>query len=69
LATHGLNPLELLHRINPGRRDGGFDRPASSYRLNEKMSRSAFGRTMKTGLNVLLNVSRLGDSIKFRAER
>ena len=72
--THGTNPFEILRALR-GRRDAGavesesFDRVESSYRLNEALSSSPSRRALKGVLNGVLNVSRLGDSLKIRAVR
>lgn len=79
LATHGTNPHELVHELyrrgsrgtQPERAAGGadFNRVESSYQLNESLSGNTLGRIIKTIVNRLLNVGRLGDSIKIRAEK
>lgn len=79
LATHGANPFEILHAMR--RRASGaapecsstgpdsFDRVESSYHLNEFLSDSPFRSFLKVTLNRLLNVGRMGDSLKIRAEK
>jgi len=73
--THGTNPFEILRTLRGGGADGGaesgdsFDRVESSYRLNEALSSSPSRRALKGVLNGVLNVSRLGDSLKIRAVR
>ena len=79
LATHGANPFELLHALRRRATGsppvcsstgvGSFDRVESSYHLNEFLSDSPFRRFLKGTLNSLLNVGRMGDSLKIRAEK
>lgn len=74
VATEGLNPYELLQGLrkrqmgspttNPGKA-----RVASGYQLNEAMMASPSRRLLKSALNSLLNLSRLGDSLKIWAEK
>jgi hypothetical protein len=76
VATHGTNPFEILHSMRP-RATGAapengsenFNRVESSYQLNEFLSDSPFRRFLKGTLNGLLNVGRMGDSLKIRAEK
>ncbi|HUS09854.1 MAG TPA: class I SAM-dependent methyltransferase [Pyrinomonadaceae bacterium] len=79
LATHGTNPFEILHALRrgatyPAPANGStgsesFNRVESSYQLNEFLSDSPLRRLLKTTLNSLLNVGRMGDSLKIRAEK
>ncbi len=46
-----------------------FNRVESSYQLNEFLSDSPFRRFLKGTLNSLLNLGRMGDSLKIRAEK
>ena len=54
---------------NGSSRGESFNRVESSYQLNEFLSDSAFRRFLKGTLNSLLNVGRMGDSLKIRAEK
>jgi 2-polyprenyl-3-methyl-5-hydroxy-6-metoxy-1,4-benzoquinol methylase len=78
VATHGVNPFEIIHGLRPRRaaRPGGaeadaggdnFKRVESSYQLNEFLSERPARRLLKTVLNGLLNAGRVGDSLKIRA--
>lgn len=76
LATHGVNPSELLSALRRGGKvdaqgagGEGCRRVEDSYALNEAMSRSPARRALKNALNAALNASRLGDSLKVWAER
>jgi SAM-dependent methyltransferase len=79
VVTHGTNPFEILHSMrgramgpapeNGSSRGESFNRVESSYQLNEFLSDSAFRRFLKGTLNSLLNVGRMGDSLKIRAEK
>ncbi|MDQ2921396.1 MAG: class I SAM-dependent methyltransferase, partial [Acidobacteriota bacterium] len=78
VATEGVNPYELLHNLR-GRGDeppsaaGGeheaYSRVESSYCLNEALMASPSRRRLKDTLNGLLNLGRLGDSLKIWAEK
>lgn len=82
LATHGTNPFEILHAMRRratgqtpengsvhSDRGDNFNRVESSYQLNEFLSDSPLRRFLKGTLNGLLNVGRMGDSLKIRAEK
>jgi 2-polyprenyl-3-methyl-5-hydroxy-6-metoxy-1,4-benzoquinol methylase len=78
IVTEGLNPYELLHglraRSEQSQATGesgepGFLRVESSYRLNEALMASPSRRRLKDALNSLLNLGRLGDSLKIWAEK
>jgi SAM-dependent methyltransferase len=78
VVTEGVNPYELLHglRVRGDQKQAareseqqGFDRVQSSYRLNEAFMASPSRRRLKDVLNGLLNVGRLGDSLKIWAEK
>jgi 2-polyprenyl-3-methyl-5-hydroxy-6-metoxy-1,4-benzoquinol methylase len=82
IATHGTNPFEILHSMRarmkgPAQEKGklaseggeSFNRVESSYQLNEFLSDSPLRRFLKGTLNSLLNVVRMGDSLKIRAEK
>lgn len=79
VATHGTNPFEIIHGLRrrgastgsePGAaNDVTFNRVESSYELNEKLSGGLSGRFLKSILNTLLNVARLGDSLKMHVEK
>jgi SAM-dependent methyltransferase len=72
IETEGVNPFELLQRA-PWRKNGsnptGFDRVRTGYQLNAAISSTAPRRILKSFLNGLLRLSRLGDSLKIWAER
>ncbi|MFN2531713.1 MAG: class I SAM-dependent methyltransferase [Pyrinomonadaceae bacterium] len=75
IATEGLNPVELLHawgrhqQPESANGDDGTRRVQSSYRLNEALLSSGSRRAVKSIINGLLRATRLGDSLKVRAER
>jgi len=79
VVTHGTNPFEILHSMRgratgptPENGRGGcesFNRVESSYQLNEFLSDSPFRRFLKGTLNSLLNLGRMGDSLKIRAKK
>ncbi|MEK6281555.1 MAG: class I SAM-dependent methyltransferase [Acidobacteriota bacterium] len=78
VVTEGVNPYELLHGLRAGadqrqatseHGEKGFGRVESSYRLNESLMASPSRRRLKDALNGLLNVVRLGDSLKIWAEK
>lgn len=72
--TTGGNPFEILHAMGmkkdaPKASDQRFDRVATSYQLNESLMKSRSRRVIKDVINGMLNVSRLGDSLKVFAIR
>jgi 2-polyprenyl-3-methyl-5-hydroxy-6-metoxy-1,4-benzoquinol methylase len=73
VATHGVNPSEILSNLR-GHAKADSDaesshRVESGYQLNEFMSHSRTRRTLKNMINGMLNLSRLGDSLKIWAEK
>jgi len=74
IKTTGGNPIEIFHAMGavksaPKTADQHFDRVTTSYRLNESMTKSRSRRALKNTVNGLLNLSRLGDSLKVFAVR
>lgn len=74
IRTTGGNPIEIFHAMGgaksaPKTVDQHFDRVTTSYRLNESMMKSRSRRALKNTVNGLLNLSRLGDSLKVFAIR
>jgi SAM-dependent methyltransferase len=68
--THAVNPQELIHALRgPARSTTGGHRVEASYRLNESLSARRSGALAKRAVNAVLDVSRLGDSIKLVAGR
>lgn len=72
LATHGLNPVELVSVLAGGRRaaDSGFtaaERVRTSRQVNEFLLAGRGRRAVKAGLNALMNGTGLGDRLKVRA--
>jgi 2-polyprenyl-3-methyl-5-hydroxy-6-metoxy-1,4-benzoquinol methylase len=79
IDTHGVNPFEII-QVWRKRRSGTageneaaesaapeFNVLESSYKLNESFTKSRWRKSLKSVLNKMLSVTRLGDSIKFRA--
>ncbi|HEX8351916.1 MAG TPA: class I SAM-dependent methyltransferase [Pyrinomonadaceae bacterium] len=85
VVTEGANPVEILRALRrhgpapsahaaPGARPprpeaAGNERVRSGYELNAFLSESPSRRMVKDAVNGLLRLSRLGDSLKIRAER
>jgi SAM-dependent methyltransferase len=72
--TTGANPIEILHEMGgaksaPKTVDQHFDRVLTSYQVNESLMKSRPRRVLKHTVNSLLNLSRLGDSMKVFAVR
>ena len=73
LQTTGTNPIEIW---NAARREKApvtieqhYDRVLTGYQLNEQLMKSRSRRALKNVLNGVLNVTRLGDSLKVFATR
>ena len=69
IDTTGANPVEIFHAMGavksaPKTVDQHFDRVTTSYRLNESLMKSRSRRVLKNTVNGILNLSRLGDSLK-----
>jgi len=74
LKTSGGNPIDLCRALKKREKDiqtpqENFDSVARNYRLNEAMTKSNARRALKNAVNRLLNLSRLGDSLKAFAIR
>jgi SAM-dependent methyltransferase len=74
VRTTGGNPLEILNAMGrkkdaPKTPDQHFDRVLTGYQLNESLMKSRPRRAIKDILNGVLNVSRLGDSLKVFATK
>ncbi len=74
VRTTGGNPIELFHAMGrkkdaPKTVDQHFDRVATGYQLNESLMKSRPRRALKDIVNGMLNVSRLGDSLKVFATK
>lgn len=72
--TTGGNPIEILHAMGakkdaPKASDQRFDRVLTGYQLNESLMKNRSRRIVKDVINGMLNVSRLGDSLKVFAIR
>ena len=74
IRTTGGNPMEIFHAFGgqkdaPKTVDQHFDRVSTGYQLNESLMKSRPRRVVKEIANGLLNISRLGDSLKVFATR
>lgn len=76
VSTLGVNPFEIIHSLRyrnnlsqGAETEETFSRVNTSSELNFTLSKSVSRRAIKNSLNYLLNISRLGDSIKIRAEK
>jgi len=74
VRTTGGNPVEIIHAMGrrknaPKTADQHFDRVTTSYQLNESMMKSRPRRLVKDVVNSVLNLSRLGDTLKIYAVR
>jgi len=74
VATEGVNPYELLQAWRGTKPQGAGGeqsnaRVESSYQLNEALMASPSRRLLKSALNNLLNLGRIGDSLKIWAEK
>jgi SAM-dependent methyltransferase len=71
VEAHGVNPFELAGAL-PGRRAARVtarERVAASYRVNEALTRGPARAFAKDVVNRALSAGRLGDSLKFEAQR
>lgn len=74
VRTTGGNPIEIFHALGakkdvPKTVDQHFDRVTTSYQLNESLMKSRPRRAVKEVANSILNITRLGDSLKVFATR
>jgi SAM-dependent methyltransferase len=74
VKTTGGNPIEIFHALGkkkdaPKTVDQHFDRVLTGYQLNESLMKSRPRRVLKDVVNGMLNISRLGDSLKIFATR
>jgi SAM-dependent methyltransferase len=81
VVTQGVNPFEIWHALRTRQRvaappaphasDGSqdFSRVETSQQFNRFLSESPTRRLLKSGANELLNVGRLGDSLKVWAKK
>ena len=67
--TDAVNPYELLNALRRGAPQTGTQRVETGYALNESLTSTRRGVAMKATANGVLNVTRLGDTIKISAER
>ena len=69
--TLGLNPAEIINRFRAkgDRKVQGFDRVGSAYELNAALMKSPSRKLVKTLLNLGLDITRLGDSLKIFAKK
>ncbi len=71
ISTLGLNPAEIVNHFRARRLSGEerFDRVATGYELNERMTVSPAGKLVKQTANVFLNALQMGDSLKIFAQK
>lgn len=70
VRTEGLNPSEVLARWAPQRRGApGVSRNQAGVQLNSALSRTPFRRLLKAGINRILSLLAVGDTLKVRAVR
>ena len=73
LQTTGSNPIEIWNAARrkkaPVTTEQHYDRVLTGYQLNETFMKSRSRRALKNVLNGVLNISRLGDSLKVFATK
>lgn len=75
VTSRSVNPYELWHtllRETSPKANGettGFDRVTTGYQLNEMLTSRRTTRLFKGAIDRVLGATRLGDSIKIRAEK
>lgn len=67
--TTGMDPVGLLRKQRIETPQDNSQALETKYRLNEALNRNRTRRTLKNAVNTLLNLSRLGDSLKAIAIR
>lgn len=76
IKTHSVNPYEIMQSFKKSPEPSGessanspekFDRVQTSYDLNESLSASSWRKNVKNLLNGVLNITKLGDSLKIKA--
>lgn len=76
IKTHSVNPYEIMRSFKKSAESNGeiqenspptFDRVQTSYDLNETLSASPWRKNIKNLLNGVLNITKLGDSLKIKA--
>ncbi len=75
IFAQGTNPFEIIHGLRgktnqqnqEPNHEHSFDRVDTSYQLNQALSASAPRQAVKTFLNTVLSLVRLGDSLKIWA--
>ena len=73
IQTFGFNPLEVTDTFrrrlgkNNGAKEAGFNRVATSYELNESLTKNPARQKIKNLLNGTLNFFSVGDSLKIKA--
>lgn len=68
VRTEGFNPVELRNRFF-GRKDVRVDRVGTGIALNERISTRPVLRLAKSVANTVLNLTKLGDTLKALAEK
>ena len=73
IKTHGLNPMEIAQHYRTSQQAAdkleGDARVQSAYGLNESILKSPFRRSLKNMLNLTLNATGTGDSLKIFARK
>jgi SAM-dependent methyltransferase len=65
IRTEGLNPCEIKARLGwSGGRQVPINRSQAAVKLNDALSKNAFRRAIKRGINAGLSALRAGDTIK-----
>jgi len=75
LRTTGANPMEIANylgsyvRSTSGNQESTFNRVESVYKLNEQLTSTGRGRWLKSATNRILDLLKIGDSLKIVARR
>lgn len=76
IKTQGINPIEIINTIKQSNLSSSnesgtetFNSTASAYEINAAFSNNSFRRSIKNFLNNVLDVTKLGDSLKIWAEK
>jgi len=76
ILTQGTNPFEIIHTLrqntaagNAAETENNYNPVESAYEINASLSSSRWRKAVKGSLNGILNLTKMGDSLKIWAEK